>query len=223
MIMRTPLIRALSPATQEERRAGKEEEEQDGQYSEFGDGSSTREAVVQPAEAENRGSEIEDVRQEQRLGDGLENEGEKQDTRGKSVGEAKAGLDENDCSRGQTEDPNGSTATRYSPELQLESAAVELEDGSDQNDTSVAETASGAKRIEPERIESPEQQEQEQQQNGLSVTQAQEGEVETKCDGSDGGRGSMRAGEGSELSADNGYRSESLDGDGYTTVSKHRT
>ncbi|CAN0093091.1 unnamed protein product [Ectocarpus sp. 6 AP-2014] len=204
---------------QEERREEKEEQEQDGQYSEFGDGSSTREAVVQLAEAERRSSEVEDVRQEQRLGDGLENEGEKQDTRGGSAGEAKAGLDENDCSRGQTEDPNGSTETRCSPELQLESAPVELENRLEQNDTSVAETASGAKRIEPERIEGPEQQQQEQQQNGLSVTKAQEGEVETKCDGRDGGRGSMRTGEDSELSADNGYRSESFDGDGYTTDS----
>ncbi|CAM9869668.1 unnamed protein product, partial [Ectocarpus sp. 12 AP-2014] len=40
-----------------------------------------------------------------------------------------------------------------------------------------------------------------------------------KCDGSDGSRRGMRAGEGSELSADNGYRSESFDGDGYTTDS----
>ncbi|CBJ48873.1 hypothetical protein Esi_0057_0002 [Ectocarpus siliculosus] len=204
---------------QEERREEKEEQEQDGQYSEFGDGSSTRETVVQPGEAESRSSEVEDVRQEQRLGDGLENEGEKQDTRGGSAGEAKAGLDENDCSRGQTEDPNGSTETRCSPELQLESAPVALENRLDQNDTSVTETASGAKRIEPERIEGPEQQQQEQQQNGLSVTKAQEGEVETKCDGRDGGRGSMRTGEDSELSADNGYRSESFDGDGYTTDS----
>ncbi|CAN0356466.1 unnamed protein product [Ectocarpus sp. 12 AP-2014] len=204
---------------QEERREEKEEQEQDEQYSEFGDGSSTREAVVQPAEAASHSSEVEDVRQEQRLGDELENEGEKQDTREASAGEAKAGLDKNDCSREQTEDPDGSTQTRCSPELQLESAAVELEDRLDQNDTSVAQRTSGVKKIEPERIESPEQQEQEQQQNGLSVTQAQEGEVETKCDGSDGGRGSMRAGEGSGLSADNGYRSESFDGDGYTTDS----
>ncbi|CAB1099954.1 unnamed protein product [Ectocarpus sp. CCAP 1310/34] len=204
---------------QEERREEKEEQEQDEQCSEFGYGSSTREAVVQPAEAESHSSEVEDVRQEQRLGDGLENEGEQQDTREGSAGEAKAGLDENDCSRAQTKGRNGGTQTRCSPDLQLESVAVELEDRLDQNDTSVAETASGAKNIEPEEIESPEQQEQNQQQNGLSVTQAQEGEVETKCDGSDGGRGSMRSGQGSELSADNGYRSESFDGDGYTTDS----
>ncbi|CAM9196611.1 unnamed protein product, partial [Ectocarpus sp. 13 AM-2016] len=204
---------------QEERRDGKEEQEQNEQYSEFGEGSSTREAVVQPAEAESHSSEVEDVRQEQRLGDGLENEGEKQETREGSAGEAKGGLDKNDCSRGQTENPDGSTQIRCSPELQLESAAVELEDRLDQNDTSVVERTSGVKKIEPERIESPEQQEQEQQQKELYVTQAQEGEVETRCDGGDGGRGSMRAGDGSELSADDGYRSESFDGDGCTTDS----
>ncbi|CAM9869735.1 unnamed protein product, partial [Ectocarpus sp. 12 AP-2014] len=89
---------------QEERREEKEGQEQD-EYSEFGDGSSTREAIVQPAEAERHSSEVEDVRQEQRLGDGLENEGEKQDTREGSAGEATAGLDKSDYSRGQTEDP----------------------------------------------------------------------------------------------------------------------
>lgn len=218
--MLPPLTRALSPTKQEERREEKEEEEQDGQYSEFGDGCSTREAVEQPAETDSRSSAVEDIRQEQHLGDRLENEGENQNTRGGSRGAAKTGLDENNRSRGQNEDPNDSTETHCSPELQLESAAVELDDKSGHNDTSVAETASGVKRIEPERIEGAEQQPQEQQQHELSITQVQEVE---KSGEDDGGGGSMRAGGGSELSGDNGYQSESFDGDGYTTVRTHRT
>ncbi|CAM9342342.1 unnamed protein product, partial [Ectocarpus fasciculatus] len=207
---------------QEERREEKEEEGQDGQYSEFGDGSSTCEAVVQPDETNSRSSEIEDVRQEQRIDDGLEIDGEKQKSRGGSGGAAKTGLDGNDCGRGQNEERNpnnSSTETICSPKLQLESAAVELEDGLGQNDTSFAETASGATRIEPQKTESPEQQEQEQQQHELSVTKAQDGEVESKSSRSNRGGGSMRTGEGSELSEDNGYRSESFDGDGYSTDS----